>query len=154
MYKIFLLVVCCTLVSCDSRVTEFDMGSDKEQILAIFSLADSQSMEGLTTYLDHMSEDVVLMPHNHKAIEGKAAYKAHVEENWAAGTTVITHELIHFDAYNEVVIARGRAVGVFTPKGETKEYHFSTKNLFIFERNMRGKLKVSQVIFNMDPPNT
>ncbi|MEM6337888.1 MAG: nuclear transport factor 2 family protein [Bacteroidota bacterium] len=138
------------LASLSCTESQPDPAGDKALIETIFAAADSQEPEGLDAYLAYMEEDVILMPHDHPAVEGKAAYKAHVESSWMAGDTEIRHELIDFDAFDEVVIARGRASGTFQPAGSMEVYPFETKNVFVFKR-AAGGLKVWRVIFNMNP---
>jgi hypothetical protein len=50
-----------------------------------------------------------------------------------------------------VVIARGRAIGSFTPHGGSTASNFETKNVFIFRRVANGNLEVWQIIFNDAP---
>lgn len=126
----------------------------RTQILEIFKAADAQNAEGLGDYLSYLDKDVTLMPHDHAQVTGISEYKQHVLNGWEAGTTVLTHQLIDFDSFEDVVVARGRAVGTFQPSGSEQIYPFETKNLFVFKRTPGGALRVWRVIFNMTPMRT
>ena len=101
-----------------------------------------------------MATDIVLMPNGGAAIEGKAAYRQHVKDFYASGTIQIRHELIEVTSYPEVVIARGRAVGTYTPPGGSNANAFETKNLFVFRRLEDGNLEIWQIIYNDAPPRS
>lgn len=151
MNKISIILLSALTVACGQLNTVSDARSDELQILKIFSLADNQTMEGLKKYMEYVAQDMILMPHDHLAVEGKPAYRKHIEQSWTLGGTAIKHELIEFSSYKDIVIARGRAVGHFRPDGSTDIYDFATKNVFIFRRNDAGELRVWQIIFNMEP---
>ena len=91
------------------------------------------------------------MPNGALAIEGKPAYRKHVEEFYASGTIRIQHQIIEVYSYPEVVIVRGRAVGSYTPPGGQTANTFETKNLFVLRRIANGELQVWQIIFNDSP---
>ena len=118
-----------------------------ERILA----AHDKLQPGLDEYMAAVASDVILMPNGGAAIEGKAAYLQHVKDFYASGTIQIRHELIEVYSFPEVVIARGRAVGKYTPPGGGTTNAFETKNLFVFRRLKNGNLEVWQIIFNDAP---
>jgi len=118
-----------------------------EQILA----AHDKLQPALDEYMAAVANDIILMPNGGAAIEGKAAYLQHVKDFYASGTIQIRHELIEVYSYPEVVIARGRAVGKYTPPGGGAANAFETKNLFVFRRLKDGNLEVWQIIFNDAP---
>ena len=104
----------------------------------------------LDAYLGHVADDVILMPNNATVIEGKAAYRKHIEDSLPHGQLVLRHELIAIYPFQDLVVARGRAIGTFTARGETTAHPFETKNIFLFRRSADG-LKVWQIIFNHSP---
>jgi ketosteroid isomerase-like protein len=124
---------------------------DRTRIEQIFAAHD-RLQAGLDEYMAAVANDVILMPNGGAAIEGKAAYLQHVKDFYASGTIQIRHELIEVYSYPEVVIARGRAVGKYTPPGGGAANAFETRNLFVFRRLKDGNLEVWQIIFN-DAPN-
>lgn len=121
-----------------------------EQILA----AHDRLQPGLDEYMRSVAADVILMPNGGALIEGKAAYLQHVKDFYASGSIQIRHEVIEVYSYPEVVIARGRAVGKFTPPGASKTNAFETKNMFVFRRLKDGNLEVWQIVFNDSPSST
>ena len=123
-----------------------DISGDRARIQAIFAAHDKLA-PGLDEYMSAVADDIVLMPNRGKLVEGKPAYRRHVEEFYAAGTLQIRHEVVEVHSYPEVVIARGRAVGTFTPPAGTSNT-FETRNLFVFRRAANGQLQVWQIIFN------
>ncbi len=123
---------------------------DRASIEAIFDVFDEQ-MNDSDDYLKYLADDVILMAHNVPEIRGRAAYVKHIAENRSYGVTEIEHKLIELFSYEDVVIARGRAIGTFQAKGATDRSQFETKNVFIFRRAEGGGLKVWQIIFNMNP---
>lgn len=131
--------------------------TDRQKVAAIFARHDEVYRHaddvgpGLDAYLRNVADDVILMPHDARAIEGKPAYRRHIEESFADGRMTIRHELIELYSFAETVIVRGRAVGTFTPRGQTVVHSFETKNLFVFRRTAGGELQVWQIIFNHSP---
>ncbi len=133
-------------------IRKTDSVTDKTRIERIFAAHD-KLQPGLDEYMASVASDVILMPNGGAAIEGKAAYLQHVKDFYASGTIQIRHELIEVYSYSEVVIARGRAIGSFTPPGGSTTNTFETRNVFIFRRLASGNLEVSQIIFNNAPPS-
>src|SRR5688572_11939056 len=123
---------------------------DAARIRAIFAAHD-RLQPGLEEYMGHVADDMILTPNGGSIVEGKAAYLQHVKDFYAAGSIQIRHELVEAYSYPEVVIARGRAVGKFTPPGGGAANAFETKNLFVFRRRKDGNLEVWQIIFNDTP---
>ncbi|MEM6784570.1 MAG: nuclear transport factor 2 family protein [Bacteroidota bacterium] len=146
-----MLVVAFGVMGCEQPAQPVDVDADRAEVERILALADRQDEAGLEAYLTHVAPDVVLMPHNQLLVEGREAYRAHVQTGWTYGQSTVTHEVLALDAYPDVVIARGRAVGTFVPTGGDAAMAFETKNLFVFERDREGRLTVQQVIFNMNP---
>jgi ketosteroid isomerase-like protein len=142
------LAALCALAS--SLPASADPATDKAQIERIFAAHD-RLQAGLDEYMASVASDVILMPNGAAAIEGKAAYLQHVKDFYASGTIRIRHELIASYSYPDVVIARGRAVGTYTPPGGSTTNAFETKNVFIFRRRKDGTLEVWQIIFNDAP---
>jgi len=128
-----------------------DPAADRAQLEAILAAHD-RLQPGIDEYFKSVAEDIVLMPNGAHAIEGKAAYRKHVEEFYASGTIHIRHEAVQVHSFAEVVIVRGRAVGTYTAPGQQTVNAFQTKNLFVFRRTADDKLLVWQIIFNDTPP--
>ncbi|MEM9996720.1 MAG: nuclear transport factor 2 family protein [Bacteroidota bacterium] len=139
------------VVGCTHPSQPVDADADRAEVERILALADRQDEAGLEAYLSYVAPDVVLMPHGQPLVEGRDAYRAHVQAGWTHGQTTVTHEVLALEAYQDVVLARGRAVGTFVPKDSEEAMAFETKNLFVFEREEEGQLRVRQVIFNMNP---
>lgn len=139
-------------VGCSSfnKHGDINVESDVAKIKAIFAAHDKKEA-GLEEYLPSVADDIILMAHNQKVVEGKEAYKAHLANSAKAGDLKIKHELISSYSYSDVVIARGKASGSFKPAGQAKGFEFQTKNIFIFRRLASGELSVWQIMFNMDP---
>jgi ketosteroid isomerase-like protein len=127
-----------------------DAAADRTRIEQILAAHD-KLQPGLSEYMASVASDIILMPNGGAAIEGKPAYLQHVKDFYASGTIQIRHELIEAYSYPEVVIARGRALGKFTPHGGSTTSTFETKNMFIFRRLENGNLEVWQIIFNDAP---
>jgi ketosteroid isomerase-like protein len=148
--RYFLAAVLAAVVCLASWPASADAAADRKRIERIFAAHD-KLQPGLDEYMASVASDIILMPNRGDAIEGKAAYLQHVKEFYASGTIQIRHELIEVYSYPEVVIARGRAVGRFTPHGGSTASTFETKNVFIFRRLENGNLEVWQIIFNDAP---
>jgi len=127
-----------------------DLTNDKSAIQAIFAAHDKLA-PGLDEYMRSVADDILLMPNGGKIVEGKAAYRQHVMDFYASGSIQIRHEIVEVHSFLEVVIARGRAVGTFTPPGGGATHSFQTHNLFVFRRLENGELRVWQIIFNDAP---
>jgi ketosteroid isomerase-like protein len=127
-----------------------DAASDRTRIEKIFAAHD-KLQAGLDEYMASVADDIILMPDGGAVIEGKAAYLQHVKDFYASGTIQIRHELIEAYSYPDVVIARGRAIGSFTPHGGSTPSTFETRNVFIFRRAKNKNLEVWQIIFNDAP---
>jgi ketosteroid isomerase-like protein len=126
-----------------------DFKEDKAAIQAIFATHDRLA-PGLDEYMRAVADDIILMPNGGKVVEGKAAYRQHVLDFYGAGAIQIRHEVIEVYSYPELVIARGRAVGSFTPPGGAAS-SFETRNVFVFRRLANGTLSVWQIIYNDAP---
>lgn len=128
---------------------------DRQRAEAIFAAHDafyaSQNAAEIETYLKAVAEDIIVMPADERAVEGKDAYRAHLLKSLASGHLAIRHEVIQVSSFAEVVVVRGRAVGSFTPPASTTSFPFETKNVFLFRRLKSGDLQVWQVIFNRNP---
>jgi ketosteroid isomerase-like protein len=146
---VFLSVALAALLSISANAGS---ATDRAQIEGIFAAHD-KLQPGLDAYMAAVADDVILMPNNGATIEGKAAYLQHVKEFYASGTIEIRHEAIAVYSYPEVVIARGRAVGKYTPPGGGNASAFETQNMFVFRRLKNGQLQVWQIIFNNVPPS-
>lgn len=144
------LVVPLAVMGCVQPTHQLDSAADRVEVERILALADRQDEAGLEAYLEYVTPDVVLMPHNQPLVQGREAYRAHVQAGWTQGETTLIHEVLALDVHRDVVIARGRAIGTFRPDGAMEAFAFETKNLFIFQRDAEGQLRVSQVIFNMN----
>ena len=127
-----------------------DFTNDKARIQAVFAAHDKLA-PGLDEYMRSVADDILLMPNGGKIVEGKSAYRQHVMDFYASGTIQIRHEIVEVHSFPEVVIARGRAVGTFTPPGGGATNAFETHNLFVFRRLENGELRVWQIIFNNAP---
>jgi ketosteroid isomerase-like protein len=147
----FLAAVVSVAVAClAASPASASAAADRARIEQIFAAHD-KLQAGLDEYMASVASDIILMPNGGAAIEGKAAYLQHVKDFYASGKIQIRHELIEVYSYPEVVIARGRAVGKFTPHGGSTTSAFETKNVFIFRRLENGNLEVWQIIFNDAP---
>ena len=129
-----------------------DNGADRERVKAILAAHDKLE-PGIEEYFASVAEDVILMPNGAPAIEGKAAYRRHVEEFYASGKIQISHQVLEVYSFAEVVIVRGRAVGTYQAPGQQAINAFETKNVFVFRREPGDRLQVWQIIFN-DSPRT
>lgn len=145
-----MLVLFVAIAALGSLNARAGSAADKTRIEQIFAAHD-RLQSGLDEYMRSVAADIILMPNGGAAIKGKAAYLQHVKDFYASGNIQIRHEVIEVYSYPEVVIARGRAVGKFTPPGGLTTNTFETKNLFVFRRLKDGNLEVWQIIFNDSP---
>lgn len=155
------LLVWCVLASSGfaavAREAGPDLAADKRAVETIFAVHDqvyehaAAPGPSLDAYLAHVADDVILMPDDAPALEGKAAYRKVIEDSLPQGRLVLRHELVAIYPFTDVVVARGRATGSFTAPGETTAHPFETKNVFIFRRGPSGQLIVWQIIFNHSP---
>jgi ketosteroid isomerase-like protein len=145
------IVVTTLLATLVSLIASADTTTDKARIEKILAAHD-RLQPGLDEYMAAVANDVILMPNGGPTLKGKAAYLQHVKDFYASGNIQIRHELIEVHSYPEVVIARGRAVGNFTPPAGGAASAFETQNLFVFRRAKNGNLEVWQIIFNNVPP--
>lgn len=118
-----------------------------EKILA----AHDRLGPGLEEYMASVADDIVLIPQGGKIVEGKAAYRQNVLDFYGGGEVHIRHEAIDIQSFADVVVARGRAVGTFTPPGGATS-SFETRNLFVFRRLADGRLQVWRIMYNYPPP--
>jgi len=144
-------VACFVAVAAWSAAAARNFAGDRAAIEAILAAHDRLA-PGLETYMASVADDIVLIPQGGKMIEGKAEYRQHVMDFYASGSIQIRHEAIEIHSFPDVVIARGRATGTFTPPGGDATSSFETRNLFVFRRLADGKLQVWQIIFNYPPP--
>jgi len=148
--KTLLLMLCSMLASQGAGAA--DNAADRGQVQAILAAHD-RLQPGIEDYFSSVADDVILMPNGARTLEGKPAYRRHVEEFYASGDIHIRHEIVEVYSYPEVVIVRGRAVGTFAAPGQQATQSFETHNLFVFRRVAGGKLQVWQIIYN-DAPKT
>jgi ketosteroid isomerase-like protein len=127
--------------------------ADRQQVQSILAAHD-RLQPGIDDYFASVADDLILMPNRGDAIEGKAAYRRHVEDFYASGKISIRHEVLAVYSLADVVLVRGRAIGTFVAPGQQEINKFETKNLFVFRRISGGKLQVWQIIFNDAPPRT
>jgi len=80
------------MMGCVQTDQRIDAAADRAEVERILALADRQDDAGLEAYLAHVSPDVVLIPHNQPLVEGREAYRAHVEAGWTQGQTTLRHE--------------------------------------------------------------
>ena len=144
------MVISVAIAALGSLNASAGSATDRTRIEQIFAAHD-RLQPGLDEYMASVATDIILMPDGGAAIEGKAAYLQHVKEFYASGSIQIRHELIEVYSFPEVVIARGRAVGKFTPPGGSTTNAFETRNMFVFRRLKNGNLEVWQIIFNDSP---
>ena len=149
--RTLLLMVCLLAGMTGARAAApVDAAADRQQVQAILAAHD-RLRPGIEQYLASVADDVILMPNGARTLEGKPAYRRHVEEFYDSGDIRIRHEVLETYSYPEVVIVRGRAVGTFAAPGQPVSGRFETQNLFVFRRTAGGKLEVWQIIFNNVP---
>jgi ketosteroid isomerase-like protein len=134
-------------------ISDADFAGDRAKVEAIFAAHD-RLQPGFDEYMAAVADDILLIPNGGKTVEGKAAYRQHVQDFYASGSIQIRHEAIAIQSYRDVAIVQGRAVGTFTPTGGGASSSFETRNLFVFRRAAGGKLMVSHIIFNYPPPGS
>lgn len=94
------------------------------------------------------ANDVVHMAQGSRAITSKLELAKVLKAEASYGKTVMTHEVLSLDSYEDVVIVRGRVKGNFYGEPNTAGFPFETNNMMTFKRQPDGSLKVWQVIFN------
>jgi ketosteroid isomerase-like protein len=146
----FRTLVVLLMLGAGTPALAFDNAADTAQVKAILAAHD-RLQPAIEEYFASVAEDMELLPNRGAAVEGKAAYRRHVEQFYASGDIHIRHEVVAVDSFAEVVIVRGRAVGTFAAPGQKDVNTFQTHNLFVFKRAPDGKLEVWRIIFNDAP---
>lgn len=127
-----------------------DFSADRQKVDAIFAAHDRMKT-GLDDYFKSVADDIILMPNGGPLVEGKSAYRKHIEDLLASGDMKIRHESVAVYSYPEIVVVRGRATGSFVGNGQTTTNLFETRNIFVLRRLGSGDLQVWQIIFNNIP---
>ncbi len=67
-------------------------------------------------------------------------------------TLEMTHEPLEVDVFGDVIVHRGNAKGIMTPKARGEPIAFDNKYLFVIKKQSDGSLKVWRAIFNSNTP--
>jgi len=134
--------------SCQTSAISFDQ--DEAMVKAILSDLDSRDLSTNQQMENYLADAVLLVP-DQKEIRGEAALKTHLDEFGSNENIEIKHQIVELDSFNDVVIAQGRVVGLFTADDEENSFPFETKNVILFKRSPSGDLKIWKVIYNAAP---
>jgi ketosteroid isomerase-like protein len=102
----------------------------------------------LTSFLDYILDDAVLMPPDEPAIVGKRLIASWYGGLYGQFFVEITHEPLETDVFGDIIIHRGNARGTMTPRTGAEPVEFDNKYLFVLRKQTDGSLKVWRAIFN------
>lgn len=94
------------------------------------------------------ANDVVHMAQGSRAITSKDELAKVLKAEASYGKTVMTHEIVSLNSYDDIVLVRGRVKGDFYSNAGGAGFPFETNNLMTFRRQPDGTLKIWHVIFN------
>lgn len=123
---------------------------DKASINSILKVLDDNTAS-MEAKLSVYSDDVVHMAPENIAITNKADLRTYLEEQNGYGYAEMTHKIIDFETYEDIVVMRGQVTGTFHPRNNGASSLFRTKNMFVFKRQKDGSLKIAKVIYNRSP---
>jgi ketosteroid isomerase-like protein len=122
-------------------------------VAAIRQLAEADVQAALandwTTWAGYHTEDVLFMPPNLPAIEGRAAL-----EEWLGPVRVIefTRELVDIDGRDGLAYARGTHSIMYTPEGAPEPVSEAGKWVWILRKQADGSWRIAVHIWNLDHP--
>lgn len=126
-----------------SAKASFDPQKDETMVRAILKKIDTD-VSDTSVY----ANNVVHMAQGSRAITNKAELGRILKAEASYGKTVMTHEILSLNSYEEIVVVRGRVKGMFYPPDNVGGIAFETNNMMTFQRQQGGGLKIWQVIFN------
>jgi len=123
--------------------TSFTIEEDTKKVKAILLKID-RDISDTSIY----TNDVVHMAQGSRAITDKAELARVLQAEAAYGKSMMSHELITINSYQDLVLTQGRVKGTYHPANGGATIPFETNNLITFRRMKDGSLKIWQVIFN------
>lgn len=123
---------------------------DIESIKSILKVLDDNNAT-MQAKLDIWVDDLVHMAPNNKLINNKTDLSNYLENQNEFGYSDMEHQIIEVFPYEDIVLMRGRVLGLFYQKNNENPTKFRTKNLFVFRRQEDNHLKIWKVIYNMSP---
>jgi len=129
------------------KTVQASFKDDTAKVKAIFKNIDDHTLDW-NTKMSIYSDNVVHMGQGNRAITGRDSLRKVLEAEAMYGHSVMTHQIITLDSYDNIVLVRGRVTGNYYSKSGGAATPFETNNLFVFDRLKDGSLKVAKVIFN------
>ncbi len=130
--------------------------SQAEVAAAVNSLVDayvSASNAGDATALTALfTDDVVLMPGNAPAANGKEAIQAFYQSRFDQFTLELAASQVEAEGAGEWAFARGTYTIKLTPKAGGESIEYSGKYMNISKRLAEGSWKIARHIWNSDKP--
>lgn len=122
------------------------IGALRNQFATAFNANDAAAVAGMFT------DDAVIMPSNHAAVEGKAAIQSWYETMYKEMSVKIALTPLETQVAGDWGFDRGTALLTITPKGKGKPMKESSNYLVIVKRQADGSWKVARDIDNSNTP--
>ncbi len=137
------------LAGCASE-PRFNATSDRQSVEEILADLDDLSLSPKEQLKNYTKDSVILVP-NKKEIKGSNALLSHLSDFGEGVDLSISHQIVEFNAFKDIVIVQGRVVGTAKPDNDPNTYPFETKNIILFKRTKDDELKIWKVIYNAAP---
>lgn len=148
---LFSLGALALLMGCSSLNQLPPHQSDAALVAPILKALDDRSLSVEQQLSNYTDTAVVLVP-GETEHRGLDALRVHLGSVGDGVELVTRHEVVELQSFQELVVVQGKVIGRALPQGAEEWFHFETKNLILFERQLGGGLKISRVIYNMAPP--
>jgi len=138
-------ITCSRAAQNPATTTADDMTAVARMVSSFDTFAADADIESFLAYL---ADDAVMMPPGEPAVVGKNAIREWYTVFYENFNNDMTHESLEVDAFGDIIIARGNATGVLTPKAGGEAIPFNNKYLFVIKRKDDGSLQVWRAAFN------
>ncbi len=125
--------------------------SDRETIarrrgewVAAFNRGDLKGLE------DYIADDVLVMAPNRPIVRGKAAWRAFMQEGFAAAKTRVSVSGEELEVAGDIAVDQFRWSMEITPSGGGAAVHDKGKNIWIWRRGRDGAWRHWRAIWNSD----
>jgi uncharacterized protein (TIGR02246 family) len=135
-----------------SQTTEEPAKTTAEDMVAVARMVSSfdtfAADADIESFLAYVADDAVMLPPGEPAIVGKRAIREWYTAFYANFSSDMTHEPLEVDAFGDIIVSRGNATGMLTPKAGGEPIPFDNKYLFVLTRQKDGSLQVWRAAFN------
>ncbi len=146
---VVIAITCSRAADEPAGTTADDMVAVSRMLVSLDRLAAEADLE---SFLGYVSDDAVFMPPDESAIVGAQAIREWYANLYELFTLEMTHEPLEVDVFGNVIVHRGNAKGIMTPKAGGEPITFDNKYLFVIKKQPDGSLKVWRAIFNSNTP--